>query len=146
MNDHTQPISDATDRKVTAAETRKKALELRLAGMTYEQIALECGWKVKSTAKRAVEREIALIPRESAVELKTMQLEVLNQSKLAIFRAVRSGDVFAIDRLLKIMDHEAKLEGLYQLPEATANVDIKLAFSDLLMKAQSDAAAIAEPE
>lgn len=144
--DHSQPISDATEAKLTEAERRRMALDLRLAGMTYEQIADECGWKAKSSAKRAVDREIALVPRESAAQLKTMQLEILNQAKLSIFTSVRVGDVFSIDRLMKILDHEARLEGLYQLPEASASVEVKVAFADLLTRAQADAASTSDAE
>jgi transcriptional regulator len=138
-------MGNETARRLTAAEKRSEALALRIAGMSYEEIATTLGWANKSVAWKAVQKGIADVPRENARELKTMQLETLNEAKLSIFAAVRRGDVQAIDRLIKVLDHEAKLEGLYEQKDDSGAEEVKAALLDFAAGIK-DLVAADEPE
>lgn len=109
--------------KLTAAERGKRALELRLRRVGYDEIARELGYSHRSAARKAVEREIAKVPREAAKELLTQELETLDAVQRRMMphildpRPDRNGvdkgpDLWAVDRVIAIMDRRAKLMGL----------------------------------
>lgn len=113
----------SAENKLRAAERSKAALELRLRRHTYDEIADRLGYSNKSAARKAVEREIAKVPREGARELLTQELETLDAIQARIIGLVlderpdskgvdKGPDLWAIDRLLAIMDRRAKLMGL----------------------------------
>lgn len=111
------------ENRLAAAERSKQALELRLRRHTYDEIAQRLGYSHKSAARKAVEREIAKVPREGAKELLTQELETLDAVQARIMGLVlderldshgndKGPDLWAIDRLLGIMDRRARLMGL----------------------------------
>ena len=100
------------DRRLAAQERQLKALELRLAGVTYQQIADELGYASRQGAFKAVEAALRLTLREPADSLRRISAERLDRATLAIWRAVNAGDLQAIDRLLRIEARRAKLLGL----------------------------------
>lgn len=107
-------MASDTNSKATAAEKRKKALELRRAGWSFEDIATEVGYANKGSAHRAVKQGIADITRESATELLELQMSRLDDLMAGAYEAARNGDLFAIDRVLKIIDQQAKFTNLYE--------------------------------
>lgn len=118
-----------------SAERDAKACEMKGQGYTYQQISDELGYGNRSHAYRAVSRALAEIPRESARELRQLQLDeldyfasrardVLEREHLTIsqggkvvhFKRKPVPDdapiLAAIDRLLRIQERRAKLMGL----------------------------------
>lgn len=75
----------------TAAEKRKKALDLRRAGWSFEGIATEVGYANKGSAHRAVKQGIAAITRESATELLELELSRLDRKHVAAPRRLADG-------------------------------------------------------
>lgn len=106
-------MASDTESVATAAEKRKKALDLRRAGWSFEDIAAEVGYANKGSAHRAVKQGIAAITRESATELLELELARLDDLQAGAYDAARNGDLFAVDRVLKIIDQRAKFLGLY---------------------------------
>jgi hypothetical protein len=106
-------MGNETNRRATAAEKAKQALELRRAGWSYDDIAEEVGYANRSVAYKAVKRAIAAITRESATELLELELTRLDDMFSGLYEAARAGDNFSVDRALKIMEQRAKLLGLY---------------------------------
>jgi len=112
-----------------------RALELRMAGATWQQVADQLGYKQKSSAqqavRRAIERETERVAdiRES---YRTMQLLRLERSLRAIWPQVLQGDLFAIDRELKLMERQAKLLGLDAPTQITITEDTKSELSQLI--------------
>ncbi len=100
------------DRHIAAHARQLRALELRLAGVTYEQIAEQLGYAGRSGAFKAVNTALKETLREPAEELRTLSAERLDRATLAIWRAVSAGDLQAIDRLLRIEARRARLLGL----------------------------------
>lgn len=103
----------ATNEKtIRIAERNKKAMELRKAGATWLQIAEQCGFNNISSAHTAVRTELDKLPKEAAHELRIVQRERLERMFLAIYTQIQQGHHGAIDRGLRIMERQAKLDGL----------------------------------
>lgn len=109
--------------KLSAAERSRQALELRLRRVSYDEIARQLGYSHRSAARKAVEREIAKVPREPAKELLAQELETLDAVQRRLMpmildpRPDRDGydkgpDLWTVDRVVAIMDRRAKLMGL----------------------------------
>jgi len=111
------------------------AARLRVEGHTFQQIADRLGYRHRGLARRAVERALMGTIRESADELRALELARLDEmwcrswsvmatpyATVSGGRVVRDGDgkvvpdwkpiLDAIDRLLKIMERRARLLGL----------------------------------
>lgn len=115
-------MASDTNSVATAAEKRKKALDLRRAGWSFEDIAAEVGYANKGSAHRAVKQGIAAITRESATELLELQMSRLDDLMAGAYEAARNGDLFAIDRVLKIIDQQAKFTNLYDREPEDDNI------------------------
>lgn len=115
-------MASDTASKMTAAQKRKKALDLRRAGWSYDDIAEEIGYANKGSAHRAVKQGIADITRESATELLELELSRLDDLMAGAYENARNGDLFAIDRVLKIIDQRAKFLGLYDREPEDDNI------------------------
>lgn len=113
----------SAENKLTAAQRSAEALKMRLSRHTYDEIAAALGYSNRSAARKAVEREIAKVPREAAKELLTQELEALDALQRQVMPLVlnpgttRAGkpkapDMWALDRVLAIMDRRARLMGL----------------------------------
>ena len=99
-------------RTIEALERQVKALELRKAGVSYEDIAKALGWAHKSGAFMAVRRQIAMVRREPAEALITLEAERLDKLLMSVWKQAVNGNFGAVDRVLKIMERRAKLLGL----------------------------------
>lgn len=123
-------------RSPTTAQRDAKAVAMRAAGATYDQIAQALGFSSRSVARRAVERALVETCREPADALRTLELERLDtMSRRAWvilqgpYPLVSAGRVVtdpatgkplddyrpvlaAIDTLLRISERRAKLLGL----------------------------------
>lgn len=112
--------SKTSPRRIAAKERAKRALELRQAGATYEEIAEALGYEDRSGPYRAVKNALEELPREAAVELRRLEAMRLDRLQRAIWvRALGSGgdvpvppDLRAVDRVLEIQKRRANLFGL----------------------------------
>lgn len=120
-------MASDTESVATAAEKRKKALDLRRAGWSFEDIAAEVGYANKGSAHRAVKQGIAAITRESATELIELELSRLDDLLAGLYEHARNGDLFAVDRALKIMDQRAKFLGLYDHKTDDTSAEVRAA-------------------
>lgn len=131
----------AQRRRVSALEKRKQALELRLAGATYQQIADRVGYTDRSAAFRACKEEIDAIPREAASEVRSLELDRLDHMWLRAWTRLQQNDLSVIDKLLRIHDARARLTGLHSIPEQVGSSDeVKGMFAGMLASAQAFAA------
>lgn len=99
-------------RNIVSKERAKKALELRKAGASYQKIAEQVGLKAKSAAWKLVAEALSEVTREPAIELLGLELERLDHLQLALWSKASRGDTTAVDKILKVMEHRAKLLGL----------------------------------
>lgn len=102
----------ATSQEVQAVDKQIQALKLRQAGISYEDIARRVGYRSASGAYQAVKSAMRKTLREPADELRQMEISRLDVALFAIWPAVKRGDLFAIDRFLKICERRSRLLGL----------------------------------
>jgi hypothetical protein len=95
----------------------EKAVKLRAMGHTYEQIAAMCGYSGRQSAQKAVQNELKRRVSSNVDEMRTLQHLALEELwRLLWSRLYTKKGIVAlrvVDRLLKVMDQEAKLYGLY---------------------------------
>ena len=104
-----QKAGKATIRK---QERQVQALELRRKGNTYPQIAKALGI-VQSTAFRLVHEALITTIQEPADAVRTLELQRLDFLTKKLETRISLGEDRAVNTLLKVMDHRAKLLGLY---------------------------------
>lgn len=101
-------------RRMTAAERTQKAVALRKAGRTYDQIRRALGIS-KGAAVKAVQRGLFEMREETskdAEDLRVMEAARLDEAQAAIWAKVVAGDLAAIDRFTRISQRRAALHGL----------------------------------
>lgn len=109
------PLKDPA-KKAHLAKRRAQAIEYKLAGMTYQQIADALGYVDRSQVcldiKRALEQ--AVVERNhNADMLIEEQLAVLDRLRRANWANAMKGDSRAAEVILKTVDRTAKLLRLY---------------------------------
>ena len=122
--------SEKIGKAIDEAERSRSAIEMRKAGLTYDVIAQRLGFANRSGAFKAVERGIRSIMREPADDLRSLELERLDTIQVGLWTKARSGDVQAIDRLLRIMERRAKLLGLDAPEASTVSIDATVEMQD----------------
>lgn len=121
MSDATSPTSH---RRTEAAERRKQAMALRIAGASFAQIGERLGVSAQAAHKMIVVSlaEIAKQTAESAEQLRAIELQRLDALQASLWPDAMRGDEQKVDRVLKIMAQRAKLLGL-NAPELFAPTD-----------------------
>lgn len=103
------------------------ALQLKVAGATYADIASQLGWHDGSGAFRAVERQLAALPTPDIESIRQLELNRLDSYAQAIHtqalgdpggpgRQATPPDLAALDRLIRIHAHRVRLLGLTREP------------------------------
>jgi predicted transcriptional regulator len=100
--------------KLVAAENRLQAIELRKSGLTLKAISYELGVSTTMVHKyiNTELRDLAEETKSTVIEMRQLELERLDIMMMGLWEQSESGDVAAIDRVLKIMERRAKLLGL----------------------------------
>jgi len=107
----TNKNSKAATQKVS---NQQQALELRRAGFGYQAIADAIGCSLGSAhayVKDAMAETRAHIDVDAA-ELKAEEVSRLDGMLAGLWTSAKKGDVYAIDRVLKIMERRSRLLGL----------------------------------
>ncbi len=113
----TSPNIKTTPRVVALTQKAAQALALRKAGATYDEIAVRVGYSGKSNAYRAVSSALRRMLQEPAEDVRKLELARVDQLMLAIWPKATSGDLQALDRVLKLLERRARLLGLDLQPE-----------------------------
>lgn len=128
----------ATQIRLESQEKARKAVQLRSLRYSYDQIAREVGYASKGAAHTAVKNALAAIPREAAIELRDLELNTLDIAQRGLSRNIARGHLGSIDRLVRLMDHRAKLLGLYEPMPDTGIDEIKTVLAAWLGKIKDD--------
>ena len=107
-------------------ERAARALSLRLAGLSYPQIAEQMGYRDKSGAHRAVMRLLERRESEGAEEIRAIEDARLDRLQTAVWPAASRGDLDAVRTSLSIIDRRMRLHGM----AAPTNVNIALTDAD----------------
>lgn len=101
-----------------ASARRTKAVRLRMSGATYDQIAKQCGYTDKSTARKAVMRSLVAVEAESVSELRLLENARLDSDEMVLRTIIANGSnkaadrIRAIDSRLRLAARRARLNGL----------------------------------
>lgn len=102
----------ATKQTVKAADRMRQALELRMAGYTYDAIAEQLGYRNRSGAYLAVDRALKATLREPADHVRELEQDRLDRLQRGVWDEAVAGNEFKIDRVLKIMQRRAEMLGI----------------------------------
>lgn len=116
-----------TAEKSEAKERRGKALELHLAGASYQAIADLLGYASRGSAHDAVKTALGDIAPDSSQYQATAVARV-DAMLNGIWHKARRGDVQAIDRVLKL---EERREALLEAEAAGATPEVSTGGSKL---------------
>jgi len=109
----TETVANVIKLEPDLFEREYEVLRYRKGGMTFDQIAQKLGYAQESGARAAFKRAIERTRDEGlAAEDRTLHRARLETALNAIWPKVLKGDLRAIDRMLKILERDAKLHGL----------------------------------
>lgn len=107
-------------------ERQVKALELRRGGATYAQIAKALGMRSVGHVHQLVQDALISTLREPAEAVRILELERLDFLTKKLEKRIKAGEDKAINTFLKVMDHRARLLGLFVTdPQTNVNVIIE---------------------
>jgi hypothetical protein len=132
--------------RLASLDKARRALLLRTAGASFEQIAQALGYASRSGAYFAVEQALRRTLREPAAAVRQLALLRLDEMLRGLWPAITRGDVAAVGTGLRILERQAKYLGL----DAPLRVDIEQTVRQMARDAgidESDAlAAVREAE
>lgn len=102
-----------TEIRLSAAKRAAEAARLKVQRYSWDTIAEKLGYKSGPIARMAVQRYMERIPVEAIEELRRTELAGLDAAEVALAERIRKGDIKAIEAMLKIKHHRARLAGLY---------------------------------
>ena len=109
----------------------EKVRSLRLAGLTYRQIGEKLNIGV-GTVKEDLKRLAVEFPQQTTRELVAEQNDKLVEMMKPQFLKAAGGDQRAANTMLKLMEHQAKLWGLYDLDNNDGVNDAKHAMQTIV--------------
>ena len=98
--------------KPVTAEKYRQVVELRIAGVTFDEIANRVGYSNKSGAWHAYQAAMERYVIESVESQRAVQSERLDRLFYQAYVQARTGDLNAIDRCIRIEKRRAELWGL----------------------------------
>lgn len=108
--------SKSSPRRIRAKDKAAEALRMRAAGYTYKDIAATLGYASHSSAQEAVEREMALIPREAAKQLLDLEVTRCDELLVKLEAGMKGAKGMSLAKLvesaIKVAERRAKLLGL----------------------------------
>lgn len=134
-----QSVKGNQDRQLTAAERQKAAMELRLAGKTYQAIADELGYAGEGSAFNSVKAALRKTLQEPADELRKAEVARLDRMLEKLWQVVETfpadevpstNQLRTIDRILRIMERRAQYLGLDQQVDQDSQIEVTVRFSD----------------
>jgi hypothetical protein len=119
-----QSAQVSADRRLTQALKRQRALEMRLAGSSYDQIAEALGYANRGGAHKAVDSALRRAAKGPAELVRELEAQRLDSLQMHWWVKAISGDVLAFRAILRLMDRRAKLLGLDAPQKITTTVEM----------------------
>ncbi|WP_432559264.1 hypothetical protein [Granulicoccus sp. GXG6511] len=119
--DNVPRVTGRHHNRALAQARRAKAVELRMAGKTYQQIADLLGYANKGTVHRILTNALTEHEVDSIDELRFLEAQRLDAVQAAYWDQAMKGDYKAARIVLRIMDQRARLLGLYPAPNKRSN-------------------------
>ena len=107
------PMVDGRHRnRALAAARRVRAVELKSAGFTYEQVANQLGYTSRGTAFNVVAKALREQTAEAVTNLRDLENARLDALQAALWDAAMTGDVRAATTIVQIVQARVHLNGL----------------------------------
>jgi hypothetical protein len=114
--DHYDPppsVEDEMAAQVRRAERRTSAVRLISSGVSLARIAQSCGYADVTEAGRDIQEALADIRAVPLVQMQMRQVALTQDLIRAVLPTALGGDIDAVKATTGVMDHQAKLLGLY---------------------------------
>jgi hypothetical protein len=105
-------VSGRHSNRVLASARKTRAVELKLQGLTYQQVADELGYANKGTVHRLVREALDAQQVQSVERLREVEVRRLDALQSGVWAAALSGDVDAVHACLRIIQERIKVLGL----------------------------------
>ena len=105
--------------KSLAAYRKARAVELALAGTSYDDIAAEVGYANRGTAWRTVQRALHDREVDAVDEYRQMELARLDVLQSKYWQRALTGELGAVRIVLKVIEQRSRLLGLTDAKSAT---------------------------
>lgn len=107
--------------RLAAVEKQRQALQARIEGATYAQIAEQVGYAGTSGAEKAVKSALRKTLQEPADELRTLHFWRLEAAWRHLMPELLKGNPIAITAGVRVLERQAKLFGL----DAPVRLDVR---------------------
>ena len=98
----------------TTAARHRQVVELRIAGRTFDEIAVDVGYAGRQSAKKAYDTALQRWAIEGVEQQRIIQSARLDALWQVTYRAVEAGDLGQVANCLRIEKRRAELWGLDQ--------------------------------
>ena len=106
------PVHGQHRNRALAAARRARVVELRTTGLTYDQIATELGYANRGTVYHVVSEALKAQTAEAVNELRSMEIERLDNLQLAVWQRAMDGDVPSAIAVVRVIMARCRLLGL----------------------------------
>jgi orotate phosphoribosyltransferase-like protein len=89
-----------------------RAVELKSAGFTYEQVANQLGYTSRGTAFNVVAMALREQTASAVTDLRDLENARLDALQVALWDAAMTGDVGAVTTIVQIVEARVRLNGL----------------------------------
>ena len=110
--------------KAGKQEKQEKALQLRIEGCSYREIAkkMKCSRTQAHTYVVDALKESTSRIAKSADDLRDLELERLDKLIKGLYPKAKKGDTQAVTSLLKVMEQRQKLTGIQAAPQVLGEI------------------------
>lgn len=115
-----------TGQRTRGRKLEQSVLQLRQLGYGYVEVAQACGCSVGG-AHKACARAIARLEQQcdgEARDLRRLQLLRLDHALVKLAPLIEDGQLSAIDRLVRVLERQARLFGLITPEQTRSKVDV----------------------
>jgi hypothetical protein len=120
-----RPASDKTRPARIKAKLRDiQALDLRIGGATFAQIAQQLGWANESGPYKAVVRTLERMAKEPSEAARALELRRLEAMTLAIWPRVMKGEIDAQAEARHQVELRSRIQGFLAVPPPQLTVNV----------------------
>ena len=106
------PVSGRHRNRVLASARKTRAIELKLQGLTYQQVADELGYANKGTVFKLIKDAQASQLTEAVEELRQLELDRLDALQQAMWPLAMAGDIAAAEGVRRVIETRCRVLGL----------------------------------
>ena len=111
----TEPLPQVNGRhrdKALASARKQRAIELKMQGMSYQQIADEMGYSSRGTVYTIIRDAQSAHLDDTVEEHRRLELERLDALQASLWGRAMAGDVLATMAVVKVIESRVRLLGL----------------------------------